>query len=72
MGYGKNTYRSALATSLRARRGTGSQDQFAKRLGISQSTLGRIENEEQNVSIDMLEQICKRLKCSLADLIPGA
>ena len=70
MGNQQVTFRSQLARSLRTQRGSRSQIDFAKRLAISQSTLARIEHEEQNVTIDMLELICQRLKCSLSELIP--
>ncbi|ARN75199.1 helix-turn-helix domain-containing protein [Oceanicoccus sagamiensis] len=66
------TYRTRLAKYLRTRRGKLSQAEFAKKLSISQSTLARIECEDQNVTIDMLELMCKRLKCNLSELIPGS
>jgi putative transcriptional regulator len=69
MGKHQQTYRAKLANELRARRGDLGQTAFAKKIGISQSTLNRIENEDQNVTIDMLEIICKRMKCKLSDLI---
>lgn len=69
MGKDQQTYRTKLATSLRELRGAQSQEVFARRLAISQSTLARIESEQQNVTIDMLESICKRLKCKLSNLI---
>ena len=72
MDTGKYTFREKLAVSLRANRGQRSQTEFAKKLAISQSTLARIEAANQNVSIDRLELICKRLKCSLSDLIPDS
>ena len=71
MGKNQQSFRTKLAISLRHIRGTQSQEEFARRLAISQSTLGRIESEQQNVTIDMLELICKRLKCKLSDIIPN-
>ncbi len=71
MGNKNQTYRTRLAKTLRTRRGALSQEEFAKKLAISQSTLARIESEDQNVTIDMLELMCKRLKCSLSELISG-
>lgn len=70
MGEYQFRYRVKLAKSLRAMRGSHSQEEFARKLAISQSTLARIESEQQNVSIDMLALICQRLKCKLSDLIP--
>ncbi|MET0009392.1 MAG: helix-turn-helix transcriptional regulator [Candidatus Thiodiazotropha sp. 6PLUC9] len=58
--------------AIKVLRGGQSQAAFAKRIAISQSTLARIETEEQNVTIDTLELICKRLGCSLSDLIQDA
>ncbi|MES9854676.1 MAG: helix-turn-helix transcriptional regulator [Candidatus Thiodiazotropha sp. LLP2] len=72
MGRKQETYRAKLATAIKALRGGQSQAAFAKRIAISQSTLARIETEEQNVTIDTLELICKRLGCSLSDLIQDA
>ena len=42
--------------------------QFEKRMGISASTLHRIEIGDQNVTLDMLETITDRLKVTLADI----
>ena len=44
--------------------------QFEKKMGISGSTLHRIELEQQNVTIDTLEQIMDRLKVHMADIFP--
>ncbi|ETW95000.1 MAG: hypothetical protein ETSY1_32455 [Candidatus Entotheonella factor] len=42
---------------------------FARTLGVSKTTLLRIEMADQNVTIDTLETICRRLRCSVADLL---
>lgn len=73
MGSNQLKFRKVLARQLRARRnamGLGQQE-FAKKLAISQSTLARIESGQQNVTIDMLELICSRLKCKLFELLPA-
>ena len=44
---------------------------FARRLGISKSSLNRMEMGEQNVSLKTLERLCARLKCDIADLFPA-
>ena len=62
--------RKRLAQHLRRLRGTTPQRDFARRLGISKSSLHRMEMNQQNVGLDMLEQLCQRLKCDLADLFP--
>ncbi len=69
MGKDQYNFRAKLAKNLRAIRGDSNQKDFAKKLGISQSTLARIESEQQNVSIDMLELICKRLRCQLSEIL---
>jgi DNA-binding Xre family transcriptional regulator len=37
-------------------------------MGISDSTLHRMEMGEQNVTLKTLEQICDRLKCKISEL----
>lgn len=59
-----------LARGLALTRGEESQNQFARRLGISNASLNRIENQTQNVSLKTLEILCRRLKCDVADLFP--
>ena len=68
MGKTQYNYRAKLARNLRNLRGEQNQVSFARKLSISQSTLARIESEQQNITIDMLELMCKRLKCSPNDL----
>jgi len=43
---------------------------FAQQLGISKSSLHRIEMGEQNVGLELLDQLCRRLHYTLADLFP--
>lgn len=72
MGNNQQQFRTILSRQLLAKRkalGVGQQE-FAKKLAISQSTLARIESGDQNVTIDMLELICGRLKCKLSELLP--
>ena len=59
-----------LARGLATFRGEQSQNQFARKLGISNATLNRLENRVQNVSLKTLETLCRRLNCDLADLFP--
>lgn len=42
--------------------------QFEKKMGISASTLHRIELGQQNVTLDTLEHILERLKMTTADV----
>jgi transcriptional regulator with XRE-family HTH domain len=60
--------RKQLGEFLRKRRGSLTLVQFARKLGISDSTLHRLELGHQNITIDTLEEILKRLKCSVADI----
>ncbi|MBX3177701.1 MAG: helix-turn-helix transcriptional regulator [Candidatus Hydrogenedentes bacterium] len=57
-----------LGRRLRELRGDTPQVQFASKLGISKSSLNRIEMGDQNVSLKTIEVICAKLGCSIADL----
>jgi DNA-binding Xre family transcriptional regulator len=57
-----------LGQYLRQRRGEMTLPAFARKLGISSSSLHRMEMGEQNVTLKTLELLLKRLKCSLTDV----
>lgn len=57
-----------LAVFLRRKRGDTTYAQFARRLGISASTLYRLEHGEQSITLERLEQIMMRLRCSIGDI----
>jgi len=57
-----------LGRFLRKRRRELSLPAFARKLGISSSSLHRMEMGEQNVTLKTLELLLKRLKCSLNDV----
>jgi DNA-binding Xre family transcriptional regulator len=57
-----------LADFLRHKRGELTYAQFSRRVGLSDSTLQRLEMGEQNVTLKTLEQITSRLKCSMSDI----
>ena len=59
-----------LAQKLQALRGDTPQLQYAKKLGISNSSLNRMELGEQNVTLETLEILCRKLDCDVADLFP--
>ena len=59
-----------LAKKLLDLRGETPQYLFARRLGVSKSSLNRMELGEQNVSLKTLERLCTRLKCDVGDLFP--
>lgn len=56
MEYGKN-----IAAAMRTIRGLRSQADFAEQIGISKSTVQAIERGNDNVRLDTLELICKKL-----------
>ena len=58
-----------IARNLKKYRGTMSQVQFSKKLGIAQSTLNRIENLEASPTVNLLEKIAARLKVTVASLL---
>lgn len=43
--------------------------EFARKLGIDQASVNRIELGEQNITIDTLQLICTRLKCTAGELL---
>lgn len=57
-----------LGKRLRELRGDEPQLQFAKKLGISKSSLNRMELGEQNVSLKTLDTLCRRLKRDVGEL----
>lgn len=48
-----------------------SQAQLAKLLGTTQSVISRIENGNQNISIKMLKEIVKVLRCKTSLKLDG-
>lgn len=60
--------RKQLAEFLKKKRGNQTFQQFARKIGLSDSTLQRIEMMEQNVTIDTLQHIVDRLRCKVADI----
>ena len=57
-----------LARKLKSLRGEISQLQYCRKLGLSKSTLNRLEMGQQNVTLQTLEKLCERLKCDVGDL----
>ena len=57
-----------LARNIRNLRGDKTQNAFSRKLGISQATLARLEGGGQNTTIKTLQQICKALRCDIAEL----
>lgn len=57
-----------LAGFLRKARSERTYVAFARQLGLPVSTLHRLESGEQSATLGKLDQIMKRLKCSLSDI----
>jgi transcriptional regulator with XRE-family HTH domain len=62
--------RRQLAEYLKRKRGDQTFQQFARKIGLSDSTLQRIEMMEQNVTIDSIQHIADRLRCKVSDIFP--
>ena len=60
--------RKQLGQYLRKRRGEMTLPAYARKLGVSSSSLHRMELAEQNVTLKTLEHLLKRLECSLTDV----
>ena len=45
------------------------QEAFARRVGLHQSSVNRIEQGVQNVTIDTLQVLCDRLRCTAGELL---
>ena len=54
---------------LRQQRGQTSYSVFAKLLGVSASTLYRLENAERSVTLGKFEDVLKRLKAGVRDVL---
>lgn len=66
----KSTLRSQLAGYLRHQRGDLTIRDFARKVGVSSSSLQRLEQGEQNLTLDSLETLIKKLKVRLRDVFP--
>ena len=55
---------------LRERRGDDSYAVFARKIGISASTLYRLETGEQSATLGKIGDILTRLKASVRDVFP--
>lgn len=59
-----------LAKNIKTRRKASELNQraFAKKAGVSKSTIDRLENCSQNTTINTLEILCDAFKCNINDL----
>ena len=62
--------RTQLGTFLKQRRGELTYAQYARRIAISKSTLQRLEQAEQNITIDTLEHLFAKLSVHISDVFP--
>ena len=60
-----------LAKFLRKARGELSYFRFGKKVGISHTTLHRIERGEHHLTLHKLETVLEKLKIRLSDIFPG-
>lgn len=58
-----------FAKKLKELRGEQSQVAFAKKIGVAQSTLNRLENLEQSVTLYLIEKISDKLKIEIKELL---
>jgi len=63
-----NTLEKQLAAFLKKQRGESTYAAFSRKLGITASSLFRLERCEQSITLSRLQQIMDRLKCSLSDI----
>ena len=59
-----------LANFLRKARGNLSYAEFSKKVGLSHTTLHRVEHGEQRLTLDKLETVLEKLKIRLKDVFP--
>jgi lipoate-protein ligase A len=57
-----------LGKFLRERRGEMTYAEFSRRLGLPPPTLHRLERGDQSITLRGLQQIMKRLRCTLSDI----
>ena len=57
-----------MAKFIHQQRGEMTFAQFSKKIGLPPSTIFRIENGQQSITLGRLQQIMTKLKCSLADV----
>lgn len=59
-----------LSQFLHKRRGQMTYARFSRLAGLPPSTLHRLENGTQSLTLKKLEQVLKRLKCKVSDVFP--
>jgi len=64
------TLKHQLGHYLRNARGEMTFAQFARKTGISNSSLQRLERGDQNLTLSSLETLLRKLKVRLRDVFP--
>ena len=57
-----------FAAFIRKKRGEITYQEFARKVGLTKSSLHRIEQGEQSITLRNLEVVLKRLKCKVKDV----
>ncbi len=58
----------ALATFLRRKRGEMTFKAFSQKVGLPPSTLFRLEQGQQSITLSKLQQVVDRLKCTVNEV----
>ena len=66
----KNTLEKELGLFLQKRRGKKTFAQFSRKVGLPPSTLHRLEQCQQSITLRNLQLIMDRLDCKLTDIFP--
>jgi transcriptional regulator with XRE-family HTH domain len=66
----RRNFDAQLAKFLRKSRGSLSYAQFAKKTGVSHTTLHRLERHEHHLTLNKLERVLDKLKVRLSDVFP--
>ena len=64
----RNSLRKQLGQFLRQKRGEMTLRQFTRVTGLSSSTLQRLELAEQNLTLDSLENLLRRMGVTIRDV----
>ena len=59
-----------LATFLKKKRGDMTYKAFSQKVGLPPSTLFRLEQCAQSITLGRLQIVMKRLKCGLKEIFP--
>ena len=64
----RKSFDKQLGQFLRKQRGEMTFVQFSRKTGLPASTLFRLENAQQSITLGKLELVLKRLKCKVSDV----